>query len=47
MEEMFGIYKIICEAGSGGFGRVYFVEKEGDENKKGYSLKTLIMLVIN
>ena len=42
MEEMFGSYRIISEAGDGGFGRVYLVEREGDEEKVGYSLKTLI-----
>ena len=42
MEEKFGSYRIISEAGDGGFGRVYLVEKEGDEEKVGYSLKTLV-----
>ena len=42
MEEKFGSYRIISEAGDGGFGRVYLVEREGDGEKVGYSLKTLI-----
>ena len=41
MSENFGEYKILIQAGYGGYGRVYLVEKEGDKTKTGYSLKTL------
>jgi len=41
MSENFGEYKILIQAGYGGYGQVYLVEKEGDKTKTGYSLKTL------
>ena len=39
MSFQYGKYKIISEVGNGGFGRIFYAEKEND--KTGYILKTL------